>query len=75
MYRNGSHLLELKWANEQLTPVEAKRGGVVSPLGGNRIPGPKAATGFETITGLDGKTGYLFRNGRAAQETMTSGAT
>ncbi|MBA4191947.1 MAG: hypothetical protein C0467_28540 [Planctomycetaceae bacterium] len=64
VYRNGSRSLDLKWADGKLTLAESKKGGPVEPLGGSRF---RAEDGerFETITGHDGKTAYLFRSGRA----------
>ncbi len=64
VYRNGKRSIDLKTADGKLTLVESKKGGPVEPLGGGKF---RAEDGerFETITGHDGKTAYLFRSGRA----------
>jgi len=64
VYRNGTRWIDLTNADGKLTLAESKKGGPVEPLGGGRF---RAEDGerFETIMGLDGKTAYLFRSGRA----------
>ena len=70
VYRNGKRSLDLEWADSKLTLLESKKGGPVEPLGGSRF---RAEDGdrFETITGHDGKTAYLFRSGRAYKRDTT----
>ncbi|WP_439628501.1 serine hydrolase domain-containing protein [Gemmata sp.] len=64
VYRNGPRHMDLKWADGALSLVEAKKGGPVEPLGGEKF---RAEDGerFEALTGCDGATAYLFRSGRA----------
>jgi CubicO group peptidase (beta-lactamase class C family) len=66
VYRNGTAVLELKWADGKLTLAGGKE-RAVEPLGGMRFRADGGET-FEVVTGRDGKTTYLVRGLRAMRK-------
>jgi CubicO group peptidase (beta-lactamase class C family) len=62
-YRHAEAVMELKWAGGKLLLSDGKQVSAVVPLGNGRFRAEGGS--FAAVTGLDGKTSYLFRSARA----------